>query len=333
MEAHARVRAMATPRPQQKTPQMKRTITYNRDDPDHQVIDPRWLMKVLLLVILAAFVCAYLAMCALFSLGSWQLVLHPTRVANQGTGLATENVRFGPDGGGRPQLAGEFFPADAGAPSRAYSTVLYLRTGDGQLNGADAPLLTMLHGLGLNVLAFDYRGFGQSAQRPHPAEKTMVADAESAWNYLTGLRGIPQDHILIYGAGTGGSLAIHLAQRHAGAAALVLRNATAHVLGTVQREPRSRFFPVRLLFHERFPLTGLSQLAMPKLLLDVGPNDVGPENRARRMAYAAAANPKMTVEMPGEDPAKETEALRRFLDERTRVMPPPLLPPQLPTAK
>lgn len=320
---------MATPRQQRPNP-AKRPVTYNRADPDHQVVDPRWLIKVLLLAVLAAFVCAYLAMCALFSLGSWQLVLHPTHQGS-GTGLPGETVRFGPDSAGQPQITGQFLPAGPATPAATYSTVLYLRTGDGQLNGADAPLLAMLHGLGLNVLAFDYRGYGRSTQRPHPSEATMAQDAEAAWSYLTALRGIPRNRILIYGAGVGASLASELAMRHPAAAALILRNASAGVLGTVQREPRSRFFPVRLLFHDRFPLAGLSRLTLPKLLLNIGPNDTGPEAHARTAAYNAAADPKMTVEMPGDNPTGEAEALRRFLDERTRVMPSPLLAPQLPS--
>lgn len=321
---------MATPRDQQRPRQTKQTVTYNRADPAHQVVDPRWLTKVLLLTILAAFLCAYLAMCTLFSMGSWQLVLHPTQKPNVSTGLPGEKVRFGPDTSGKPQLSGEFLPADASAPTAAYSTVLYLRTGDGQLDQADAPLLQMLHGLGLNVLAFDYRGYGSSSQRPHPSEKNMLWDAESAWNYLTGLRAISQNRILIYGAGVGGSIATQMALKHGAAAALILRNADADVLGTVQRERRSRVFPVRLLFHDRFTLDGLDRLKMPKLLLDVGPNDQGPENRARIAVYGAAADPKMTVEMPAEDPVKEADALKRFLDERTKVLPSPLLAPQLP---
>ena len=308
-------------------------MTYNRSDPDHQVVDPRWLLKVLALTIAAAFVCAYLAMCALFSMGSWQLVLHPTRQPNAGTGLPGEKVRFGPDAAGTPQLSGEFIPVNSASPATDYSTVLYLRTGDGQLDHADASLLQMLHGLGLNVFAFDYRAYGQSEQHPHPSEQNMLADAEAAWNYLTGLRGIPQGHILLYGAGVGGSLATQIAQKHSAAAALILRNADADVLGAVQREPRSRVFPVRLLFHDRFALGGLKALKMPKLLLDVGPNDLGPENRARIAAYRAAADPKMTVELPEANPAAEAEALRRFLDERTRVLPSPLLLPQLPAPR
>ncbi len=319
----------------------QRPVTYNRSDPNHQIVDPRWLVKVLLLAILAAFVCSYVAICLLFGLGSWQLVLHPTRKAGNGTGLPGQVVRFGPSVDRQPGIVGEFLPAAAQGQAsalREYTTVLYLRTGDGQLDFADSPLISSLHDLGMNVLAFDYRGYGRSAQRPHPSQKTMGEDADSAWAYLRGVRGVSAPHLVIYGAGVGGSVAAELASRHPEAAALILRNADANVLGTVLRDHRSRFFPVRLLFHDRFPLTALETLKMPKLLLDVGPNDTdasggGPEERARVAAYRAAADPKVTVTLPRSDPAKEHEALTRFLDDRATLLPPPVLVPQLPLAK
>ncbi len=319
---------MATPRPLSRNSKP----TYNRQDPAHLVVDPKWLVKVFSLTTLAAFVCAYLAMCFLFWQGSWQLVLHPGRNPSVKTGLPTKDVRFGPDQGGRPQLTGEFY-ATAGTGKDAAPTVLYLRPGDGQLDAHDAPLLQMLHDLGMNVLAFDYRGCGRSGQTPHPSEQRMQQDAESAWAYLTGLQGTPAHRIVIYGAGVGASLANRLAIEHPEAAALVLRNAAADVTGTVRREPRSRVFPIALLFHDRFKLDGLSTLAMPKLLIDAGPNDLGPEDRVRQDLYRSAGLPKMTVELPTGDPAGEQKALNRFLDDRTGLLPAAVLLPQLPSAK
>ena len=172
----------------------------------------------------------------------------------------------------------------------------------------------MLHDMHLNVFAFDYRGAGRSGERPHPNEERMQQDAEAAWRYLTGLRGFAPKSIIIFGAGVGASLALHLIQQHPDAGMLILRNADANVLQTVLREPRSRFFPVRLLFHDRFPLTGLPGLTTPKLLLDAGPADQGPERRARIDTYRAAADPKVVVVLPASDPAGEAEAIRRFLD-------------------
>lgn len=330
---------MPAQRPNKAKPRTR--VTYNREDPDHQVVDPRWLGKMMLLAVVAAFVCAYLAMCLLFSLGSWQLVLHPTRQAAYGTGLPGDAVRFGPSVDGKPALVGEFIPAaiqGERSALREYTTVLYLRGGGGQLDFADVPLIASLHDLGLNVFAFDYRGFGRSVPRPHPSDRSMNEDAESAWAYLRGVRGVSAPHLVLYGAGVGGSVAATLAAQHPEAAALIVRNADANVLGTVLKDRRSRFFPVRLLFHDRFPLDDLATVKTPKLLLDIGPADAdapggGPAERARVAAYGMAADPKITVTLPNPDPAKEREALARFLDGSATLLPPPVLAPRLPLAK
>ncbi|GAA3765004.1 alpha/beta hydrolase [Terriglobus aquaticus] len=318
---------MATPRnASPRSAAQKRagaTVTYNRNDPNHLLVDPRWLTKVFGLTILAAFVCAYLLMCILFRLGSWQWVLHPTHSAATGTGLQDEAVHFGPDNTGTPQLTGEWIPASA----TTSATVLYLRPGDGQLDFADAPLVRMLRDDGLNVLAFDYRGYGRSALKPHPTEEHMQQDAEAAWTYLTGLRGIPADHILLYGAGVGSALAVNLAAAHPQAAGLVLRNATADVLGTIRSQKRARMFPVSLLLKDRFDLQALQQVKTPKLLWDIASPANDPETVARIAAYRSAADPKMTVTLPKANPVAEAASLRRFLDERIGLLQPKSLVP------
>lgn len=222
---------MATPR--KTTPRRPAAaVTYNRTDPKHVLVDPIWLGKVFGYTVLAALVCAYLLMCALFRVGSWQWVLHPTHNLSSGTGLPkSELVHFGPDPSGAPQITGEWI--QAGPTSGA--TVIYLRPGDGQLDFADAPTIRMLRDKGLNVLAFDYRGYGRSAGKPHPNEERMQQDAEAAYTYLIGTRYVSPDRVVVYGAGVGASIATKLAAAHPNAAGLLLRNATADVLGTMRR--------------------------------------------------------------------------------------------------
>ena len=178
----------------------------------------------------------------------------------------------------------------------------------------------MLRDDGLNVLAFDYRGYGRSAAKPHPTQERMQQDAEAAWNYVTGLRGVPADHILLYGAGVGSTLAVNLAAGHPEVAGLVLRNATADVLGTIRSEKRARMFPVALLLKDRFDLHALQEVHTPKLLWDIGSSAANPETAARVAAYHSAADPKMMVTLPTPNPAEEAASLRRFLDGRTHLL-------------
>lgn len=286
-----------------------------------QVIDPRWLLKMLGLTIAAAFVCAYLAMGLMIYMGSWQLVLHPTRNPNGGTGLASEKLRFGPDSSGQPQLSGEWIVANAESP-RANYAVLYLRGADGQLDAGDGTQIAALRDLGVNVLAFNYRGYGDSAQRPHPSQDRMLADAVSAWEYLTGTRHIQPDHVLVFGSDIGVSIGTQLLQNYGPGAGLIAYNADPSVEARVRADARVLLYPMSVVFHDGFPLYGLKHLAAPKLLYTVGPLD-----KARTAVYQSAADPKLTVEVPTHDAAAEKAALARFLDSTLPGGPVPVLAP------
>ena len=63
---------------------------------------------------------------------------------------------------------------------------------------------------GLNVFAFDYRGYGQS-HFAHPSETRWREDAESALSYLTGTRHIPANAIILVGKDLGANLALEVA--------------------------------------------------------------------------------------------------------------------------
>ena len=234
-----------------------------------EVVDPRWLLKMLGVMVVAALLCGYLAMGLMVYMGSWQLILHPTRLANSGTGLPAERIQFGPDGTGQPQLHGEWI---AGT-TRADYAVLYLRSADGQLDMGDGSQIRSLHDLGLSVLAFDYRGYGESAARPHPSQDRMLQDAVSGWEYLTGTRHIQPDHVLVFGNGVGVSLGVQLLQHYGPGAGLIAYNADPSIVPRVRADGRARLYPLHLVFHDTFPLDGLQHLATPKLLYTVGPLD------------------------------------------------------------
>ncbi len=287
-----------------------------------EVIDPRWLVKMLGLAIAAALVCSYLALCVLLYNASWQLVLHPTRNTSGGTALPTQRVQFDVDNTGKPRLSGEWYPADPGA-SRAQYAVLYLRGADGQLDPADGTQIAMLHGLGLNVFAFDYTGYGDSATRPHPSEKQMLSDAIDAQVYLARAYNFREPgRMILFGTGTGVSIGAQLAPQFPNTiAALIAYNADPEVLARAKADPRSHnnLVPIGLLFHDTFPLDALKTLNKPKLLYTVGPT-----NAARTAVYRSAADPKLTVEVPTHGSAEERAAVARFLDENFPATPPKL---------
>jgi pimeloyl-ACP methyl ester carboxylesterase len=273
-----------------------------------EVVSPVWLVKAIALTILVALFCGYLTLCWLFYQGQWQLVLHPTRTSASPTsiaGIPYELIRFGPDESAIPQLTGWWVSSDPGG-CYAHITILFLPDGNGSL--ADSiPTLASLHKLGVNVFAFDYRGYGQSAAA-RPSQQGMIRDADSAWQYLTTSRAIPAKQIIPYGTGVGTSLATRLAGAHYDIPALILDAPRADLLNVAIRDPRATLIPARLLFHERFPLAEpLTTLHTPKLLLS--------RATALDQTFLTASDPKLTVELTSPSAVLYSQSLTRFLDQ------------------
>jgi pimeloyl-ACP methyl ester carboxylesterase len=290
-------------------------------------VDPAWLLKAIAFTMLAALFCGYLTICLLFYQGQWQLVLHPTRTTTSPqsiAGVPYEIIHFGPDESAIPQLTGWWIPSTSDG-RYANATLLFLPDADGSL-ADDIPILAALHNLGINVFAFDYRGYGQSAPT-RPNQQNMIHDADSAWHYLNVSRHIPAQQIVLYGTGVGASLATHLAATRPTDPALILDAPHGDLLDVVLRDNRSKLVPARLLFHERFPLAEpLSTLRTPKLLLS---RAASPGN-----AFLTAANPKRTVELATSSEALYQQSLTRFLDEYLAPAPiPQLVPSPTPSAK
>jgi pimeloyl-ACP methyl ester carboxylesterase len=278
------------------------------------VVSPVWLIKGIALTIIAALLCGYLTLCLLFYQGQWQLVLHPTRTSASPASIAGtpyELTHFGPDESATPQLTGWWIPATPGS-RYAPITILFLPDGNGSLANS-IPILASLHNLGLNVFAFDYRGYGQSAPA-RPSQQSMTQDADSAWQYLTATRAISAQRIVPYGTGAGTSLATRLATNHNTIPALILDTPRADLLDVAIRDPRARLLPVRLLFHERFPLAEpLSTLRTPKLLIS--------RTTAPDQTFLHASDPRYTVELASPSPLLYNQSLTRFLDQYVAAQP------------
>ena len=300
-------KATRTSKPRSSSPPQTARTT----QPDR--VDPRWLLQAAGAVLAVGLLCAYISVCVLFYKQQWQFVLHPSRAVPQtpaAQGLSFQPVHIAVDSTGGPQLDGWWIPSDLPTDP----TVLMLHGQDGSMSNA-LPAAKLLHDARLNVLLFDYRGYGSSAGQ-HPAERLMRADAAAALSYLTQARHVPLSSVVVYGAGLGASLAVTLCQQHPQIAALILQSADGDTESRVRRDQRAEIVPVGLLFHERFPLADpLHRLSTPKLILSYTEGNA-PVDAQR------AADPKVTVESPRDASAAEiTAVIRRFL--HTYVQHPP----------
>lgn len=100
----------------------------------------------------------------------------------------------------------------------------------------------------VNVLAFDYRGYGKS--RGKPFEQGVLTDADAAYAWLTENGHAKPDKIILWGRSLGGAVATHLAGKN-GAQLLVLdRTFNSMVDVACDHYP---WLPVRLMLRNRYP--------------------------------------------------------------------------------
>ena len=252
--------------------------------PQQPLASARWILGGLAATLRLAVICVYITFCLLFWQGQWQLVFKPSRTITatpSAVGLKYDEIRFDSTETGILQLeVGGFRPiAQASA-----STLLFLHDGSGSLSDT-VPQLQALHNLGMNIFAFDYRGFGKSVNI-HPSQASTYEDADAAWRYLTDTRHLSPSTIVLDGVGLGAAIAAETARRHPQAAALILEDPKPPILDSLQFDARTRLMPIRLLFHDRFdPTKTLASLRTPKLMLY-------PAHDASGLYYDQAAEPK-----------------------------------------
>ena len=252
--------------------------------PQQPLASVRWILGGLAATLLLAMLCVYATFCLLFWQGQWQLVFRPSRTITAtppSVGLKYDEIRFDSTETGILQLDGWWIPADRSTPA---STLLFLHDGSGSLSDT-LPQLQALHNLGMNIFAFDYRGFGKSVNI-HPSQASTYEDADAAWRYLTDTRHLSPSAIVLDGVGLGAAIAVETARRHPQAAALILEDPKPPTLDSLQFDARTRLMPVRLLFHDRFdPTQTLASLRTPKLMLYSA-------HGANGLYYGQAAEPK-----------------------------------------
>jgi fermentation-respiration switch protein FrsA (DUF1100 family) len=178
------------------------------------------------------------------------------------------------------------------------STVLWLlicHGNAGNLSEFDRPIhYAGLRRLGLNLLVFDYRGYGESGGVP--TERGLYRDADAAYRYLREVRGIPANRIVVFGHSLGSAVAVDLASR-VPSAGLIVEGALTSVIDRGQE--LYPYIPVRWIGGSQFAsLEKVARVRVPKLFLHAAADDVIPLGHGRRL-YDAAPAPKTFVELQG----------------------------------
>lgn len=231
-------------------------------------------MTVTLVWVISLALAGYLAVGAYLVVMEGRLVFHPERVLTATPaqrGMIFEDVHLKADDGER--LHGWFVPQ-----SSAELTVLFFHGNAGNLTHC-LDTFAILHRMGANVFAIDYRGYGQSSGSP--SEAGTYLDAKAAWQYLTSERRIDPAKIVIFGRSLGGGVATWLATqiRPAG---IVLESTFSSMPDVAQR--LYPYVPVRWLARNRYDnLARINDIRVPILFIHSSEDELIPLTHSERL--------------------------------------------------
>ena len=157
-------------------------------------------------------------------------------------------------------------------------------------------LAAALRGLGLSVLLFDYRGFGDSDGSP--TERGLYEDARAVQRYVAGRSDVRADRLVYFGESLGSAVAVRLAVEHA-PAALILRSPFT----SLEDVGRLHYpiLPVRWLLRDRFSSIDVIASVRSPVLIVAGDRDrIVPLEQSRRL-FERAGEPRDLVVVRGAD--------------------------------
>lgn len=145
-----------------------------------------------------------------------------------------------------------------------------------------APLARALADKGLNVLLFDYRGYGGNPG--HPSEEGLARDVRAARSFLVDDMGVRPDRLLYYGESLGAAVVTGLATQHPPAGMLLRSPFTSLAAAGGVHYP---YLPLRLLLRDSYPLAqDLRHVKVPVSVVLGTADSVIPASQSREVAAA-----------------------------------------------
>jgi fermentation-respiration switch protein FrsA (DUF1100 family) len=195
------------------------------------------------------------------------------------------------------------------------AVVLYCH-GNGEYVAHLANRLKILHDrIGITVFAWDYRGYGRSAGKPH--EVNLIADGREALRWLANKTGLDPSDVVLLGRSLGGAVAVALAAEFEVRGLVLDRTFSELTDAAAHNYP---WLPVRLVMKNRFSSIERIKNYHGPLLQAHGTNDsIVPYVLGKKLFDAAPSKHKkfLTVEdgdHSGPLPEFCYDALIEFLD-------------------
>jgi fermentation-respiration switch protein FrsA (DUF1100 family) len=173
---------------------------------------------------------------------------------------------------------------------RAPATLVWSHGNGGNI-ATRAAVLLALAARGLNVLAYDYRGYGRSAGRP--SEAGVYLDAQAAYDSAR-QRGVPAAHIIALGESLGGAVSVQLARARPCAGVVLVSTFT-----NIRDVARHHYGPLAFLVSASFDaLARIRDLSVPILVAHGDRDEIVPFTLGQQL-FAAAKPPKRFLTIAG----------------------------------
>ncbi|MGQ9843274.1 MAG: alpha/beta hydrolase [Spirochaetota bacterium] len=175
----------------------------------------------------------------------------------------------------------------------AQFTLLYFHGNAGNISNR-IEKIKLFHSIPLSIFIIDYRGYGKSTGTP--SEQGLYTDALSAFEYLTRVKNIPSQNIILYGESLGGAVAAYCATQTK-PAALILDSTFTNISSMVKHHS---VWILSLLFTENFStIDSIASLHLPILILHSKQDEVAPFYMGKELYTKCPSNKKKFVELKG----------------------------------
>ncbi|KAL1202365.1 Alpha/beta hydrolase domain-containing protein WAV2 [Cardamine amara subsp. amara] len=121
-------------------------------------------------------------------------------------------------------------------------TVLYSHGNAADIGRMFLIFTVLSHHLNVNLMGYDYSGYGQSSGKP--SEQETYADIEAAYNWLRETYGTKDERIILYGQSVGSGPSLELASRLPCLRALVLHSPFLSALRVMYQVKHSFWFDI-----------------------------------------------------------------------------------------
>ena len=188
------------------------------------------------------------------------------------------------------KIHGWFAPADS-----AIATVVISHGNAGNISHR-IPIMRELQRRKLNVLMYDYRGYGRSEGSPD--EAGIYRDGRAAFDYALKLPEVDPRRVILWGTSLGGAVAVDVATQRP-AAALILESTFSSAKDVARTA--YPFLPARFFLRTKFKsIEKIRNVRIPLLFIHGSHDSIIPIELGRRL-FRAAQDPKEFYEIPGAD--------------------------------